>query len=167
MCNFLQRIAPSLLFSGLVLVIATGCVSDERLFTEGRLQALCNEAMSMCSEYASCRLDDETYARSTFPGGIRAIVNNQHGDEELIVRLLLTEPIADGTELHVELLASDCGRVDDVRLQDVNLFEEAGDDRTFEFHLEFHGEGDHLLSVFSDMNAEYMLTVEPKVTTLE
>lgn len=122
----------------------------------------CNQSIPMCSTQASCILDGESYVRRSFPGGFRAVVRNDYDEEQLLVSILLTEALAPGTELHIELLASDCGQLEEARIVDVDLFEEAGQDRTLEFELDFHGDGDHLLSVFSDMNADYLLRVEPQ-----
>ncbi len=143
-------------------IMSLSCISDESVFTQDRLEALCDQSLPMCSTQGSCVLDETTYVRNIFPGGFRSIVRNDFDEETLVVRILLTETIAPGTELHVELQSSDCGQIEEERIADVDLFEESGSDRTFTFELDFHDDGDHLLSVFSDMNAEYLLSVQPE-----
>ena len=145
--------------SALLIGQMVGCISDESVFTRDRLEALCDQSLPICATRASCVLDEETYVRNQFPGGFRSIVRNDFDEETLVVRILLTETISPGTELHVELQSPDCGQVEEERIADVDLFEESGSDRTFTFELDFHGDGDHLLSVFSDMNARYLLNV--------
>ena len=149
----------ALLLSALLFVPLVGCLSDEAAFKQGRLQAFCDRSIAICSAQASCVLDDTTFARSQFPGGLRAVLQNDFDEDTVIVRILLTEALAPGTELHVELLSPDCGRVEEERIVDVDLFEVAGNERLYEFEFPFHGRGDHLLSVFSDMNAQYLLAV--------
>lgn len=148
-----------LLLSALVALPLAGCLSDEAAFKQGRLQAFCDRSIAVCSAQASCILNDSTFARSQFPGGLRAVLQNDFDEDTVIVRILLTEALAPGTELHVELLSPDCGRVEEERLVDVDLFEVAGNEGLYEFEFPFHGRGDHLLSVFSDMNAQYLLSV--------
>jgi hypothetical protein len=142
-----------------------GCVNDEAIFTQGRLQNPCNTAVPICRVRGSCVLRGDEYVRGKFPGGFRAIVQNDALPEgRVVVRLLLTEMIAPGTELHVQLHSPDCGGVDEAHPRNIDLFEYAGRDRTVEFHLDLDGRGDHLLEIFSDMTAEYLLaiTVERK-----
>ncbi len=140
-------------------LLLAGCLSDEAAFKQGRLQAFCDRSIMLCSGSASCILDEATFARSQFPGGLRTVVPNDFDHETVIVRILLTEALAPGTELHVELLSPDCGQVEEERIVDVDLFEYAGNEGLYEFEFPFHGRGDHLLSVFSDMNAQYLLAV--------
>ncbi len=42
----------------------------------------------------------------------------------------------------------------------MDVFARAGDDRTLEFTLPTGGRGDHLLEIFSDMSAEWLITAE-------
>ncbi|MBW2256295.1 MAG: hypothetical protein JRI25_17095, partial [Deltaproteobacteria bacterium] len=48
-----------------------------------------------------------------------------------------------------------------VHLEDVDLFEEAGQDRTLLFELEAADAGEHMLEIFSDASAVYLLIAEP------
>ncbi|MFU8802642.1 MAG: hypothetical protein ACNA8W_02425 [Bradymonadaceae bacterium] len=151
-----------LAFLGIVMGAfgATSCVNDEQVFVQGRLQNPCNTSIPICRVRGSCVLRGDEYVRGTFPGGFRAIVhNNDVKDARLVVRFLLTEMIAPGTELHVQLHTPDCGGLDEAHPRDIDLFEYAGRDRIIEFHLDIEGRGDHLLEIFSDMSADYLLTV--------
>lgn len=157
-----RKFWPAALLAAGVVGLSAGCVSDEAVFTQGRLEVLCEESLPVCATRASCMLDGDSYLRSTFPGGVRAIVRNDYDEDTAVVEILLTEALAPGTELQVELQSPNCGRVEEERLIDVDLIEEAGSDRKFIFELDFQGRGDHLLSVFSDMNASYLLSVTPE-----
>lgn len=142
------------------LALLSGCVDDESIFTEGRIEDLCNGNIPACNTQASCVLDSGDFYRGVFPGGLRALVRTEETQAKLVVRFLLTEPIFPGTELLVQVSTPDCGDVDEEHPRDIDLFALAGDDRILEFELETTGRGDHLLEVFSDMSAAYLMTVE-------
>ncbi|RMG20136.1 MAG: hypothetical protein D6729_03550 [Deltaproteobacteria bacterium] len=150
------------LYAALLLLAAIalgGCFSDEQIFAGGRIEDLCNGVVPQCRLQAGCVLDEAHFVRGRFPGEQRVVVRTERVDATLVVRLLLTKMIFPGTELLVEGFSPDCGNSDLEQLVDVDLFEYAGDDRILEFHLEMGEAGDHLLSVYSDMDAEYLMTV--------
>jgi hypothetical protein len=64
-----------------------------------------------------------------------------------------------GTEFQVVAHSVGCDGFDELHLVDVDIFNYAGDDRIIQAELELEGEGDHLVSVFSDMNASYLMTL--------
>ncbi len=136
-----------------------GCLSDESVFTQGRLEDPCNGSIPVCATQAACVIDDDEYVRSEFPGGNRLIVRTETEQATVVVRILLTEPIDPGTELLVQVFEPGCGDFDEDHPRDIDLFEFAGDDRVMEFELDMPGRGDHLLEVFSDMSSEYLLAV--------
>lgn len=143
-------------------LLGTGCIDDTRLFTEGRLEDPCNNAIPVCNTQAGCALRDDSYYAGEFPGGLRFIVRSEGEDSVLITRFLLDDLIFPGTEMQVLARTPDCGDFDEEHLQNVDLFEFAGDDRVIQFDLDLPGKGDHLLEVFSDMAATYTMT-----TTIE
>lgn len=157
-----QGRAPMLALVG-ILLSGTGtmsCVSDVDVFVAGRLENPCNATIPICRVRGSCVLRGDEYVRGTFPGGFRGIVQNSDiAEAQLVVRFLLTEMVTPGTELHVQLHTPDCGGLDEAHPRDIDLFEYAGRDRLIEFNLDLDGRGDHLLEIFSDMSAEYLLTV--------
>ncbi len=65
-----------------------------------------------------------------------------------------------GTEILVSAYESDCGDVSRDHREGVDVFDEAGDDRTIIFDLEATTPGDHLVEFFSDCAAEYVLIAE-------
>jgi len=143
-----------------LLMSAGGCVSAEDGFVGARLERLCTQAIPICGTQAGCVLDDRSYVASSFPGGQQLVVRTDLEVATVEVRLYLQTQGAPGTELMVQASAPDCGDVDEERLADVDLFTAAGDDRTFTWVLDLPGRGDHLVEVFSDMTADYLLTVD-------
>jgi len=141
-------------------VAATGCTSAEDDFVGARLERLCTQSIPICEVTASCILDDRSFVESTFPGGLRLLVPSERAAGRLELRLYLVTQVAPGTELSVQANAPGCGEVDEIVLSDIDLFEAAGGDRTFTWELDLPGRGDHLVEVWSDMSARYLLTVE-------
>lgn len=149
---------PILALVGLMWT-ASGCLDDEGVFTEGRLEDPCNGSIPVCKTQAACVLEPDEYFRGSFPGGVRKIVRSDADKSKLVVRLLLTEPLFPGTELLVQAFTPGCGDFAEEHVQNVDLFDFAGDDRIIEFELELEGRGDHLLEIFSDMSSEYILAL--------
>ncbi|MBA2665274.1 MAG: hypothetical protein H0U74_23500 [Bradymonadaceae bacterium] len=153
------RLMPFALALVASLGLLAACVNDETTFTQGRLQNPCGAAIPVCRVRASCVLRDDEFFRGTFPGGFRAVVHSEVESGRLVARFLLTEMLSPGTELHVLLHPPDCGNVQEEHPRDIDLFEFAGKDRIIEFHFDIEGRGDHLLEIFSDMSADYLLTL--------
>ena len=136
-----------------------GCVDDDEVFVEGRLESLCNEAIPICDTQARCVLGNRDFYKGTFPGGVRVIARTDDEDATLVVRLLLREMRYPGTEIQVQAYTPGCGDIDEEHPQDVDLFRLAGDDRILEFELALPHAGDHLVSVVSDMGADFSMTL--------
>ena len=151
-------------FSKLLLalgaLVMTGCVDDSRLFTEGRIEDLCNESIPVCGRTAACTLDNSEFFRGEFPGGQRYIVRTEFEDQKMFARFLLDDLAFPGTEILVKAFTPDCGDFDQKHPRNVDLFDLAGDDRVLEFEIDLPGQGDHLVEVFSDMSATYLMTFD-------
>ncbi len=142
----------------LLATLAVGCIDAEKVFTQGRLEELCNGAVPVCSLHASCVLRNDAYLRGEFPGGVRVIVRSHAEEQRLWVRILLAEMIYPGTELHIQAYNPDCSSLEEEHLRNIDLFAFAGDDRIIEVELLLVGKGDHLVEVFSDMSAKFLMT---------
>jgi hypothetical protein len=144
----------------LCCILLQGCLSDVEIFTQGRLEKVCNGVVPVCQVQAGCIADGEEFVRGEFPGDQRLLVRSEKIDQRLVVRVLLTEMVYPGTELLVQAFDPGCADLSEEHLVDLDLFEFAGDDRMFEFHLDLPESGDHLVELFSDMSAAYLLTFE-------
>lgn len=140
------------------LLAASGCIDDARLFSQGRLEDPCNNAIPICNTQAGCTVHNESFYAGEFPGGLRFIVRSEAEDSTINVRFLLDNMIFPGTEMLVHVKTPDCGDFSEEHVQNRDLFELSGDDRVLDFILELPGRGDHLLEVFSDMSATYQMT---------
>ena len=81
-------------------------------------------------------------------------------DQRVVVRLLFTEMIYPGTEFMLQLYGPACSSREEKHVLDVDLFERAGDDQIVEFTLPINTPGDHMLEMFGDMAASYLLAIE-------
>ncbi len=143
---------------GVTLLLGAGCIDDTRLFTQGRLEDPCNNALTVCNTQAGCTIHNESFYAGEFPGGLRFIVRSEGEKNTLTARFLLDDMIFPGTEMLVQVKTPDCGDFTEEHIQNRDLFELSGDDRVLEYILDLPGRGDHLLEVFSDMSATYQMT---------
>jgi hypothetical protein len=139
---------------------AGSCISASDTFVGARLEDLCNGAIPACDLKASCVLAEDRFIRRQFPGGERLVVRTDLPDQLVRVRLLLGDLVSPGTELVIEARSPTCAASDRQRLVDVDLFQLAGDDLTLDLELALPEPGDHLVELFSDMSASYLLLIE-------
>ena len=137
-----------------------GCINNGDIFAEGRLEDTCNDAIPICNTQAACTLQNDEFYSGSFPGGLRIVTRTETENANIVVRFLLNEMNFPGTEILVQARTPDCGDYDEKHPKDIDLFRLAGDDRILEFQLEMPGKGDHLVEIFSDMAAEYLMTTE-------
>lgn len=155
-----MRLSPVGLAMLAMLAMGPACVDAQGQFTSGRLEELCNGVVPVCNTRASCTLDPSRFVRSSFPGGQQLLVNSEKPDKKLIVRIFFLEMVFPGTELIVQAHSPDCSGIDTEQIVDGDIFELVGDDLTLEFQLELPEAGDHLVEVFGDLSASYLLTID-------
>lgn len=153
-----QRAAVLLLAVGLL----GGCTAEE-LFKQGRVAEPCAAVYPTCHSgfAAGCYLDEGRYSEGQFPGARRVLVTTTQPNQRIRVRLFFKNMIYPGTEILVQAYEPDCGDVFTDHRQDIDVFEEAGDDLTLIFDLDAARPGDHLVEFFSDCAADYVLTADP------
>ncbi len=150
----------------LVLALAgslPACLTSEEAFVGGRLPSLCDEAYWICNVTAGCILDNDHYIEGSFPGTHRVGGGADDVNAPLQARLFFTEMESPGTELLLQVSEPDCTLNADVaraHLHDMDLFEEAGDDRTLIFDLTVLDAGEHLVEVYSDASVGFLMVVE-------
>ncbi len=148
----------------LIVMPLAACLSAEEVFIGSGLPVLCDDAYYICNVTAGCVLDADHYLEGVFPGTRRVVYVSETPEEDVRVRLYLKEMESPGTEMLVQLFEPNCtmGTANSRGvLTDVDLFEEAGDDRTIIFELSVLDDGEHLVEIFSDASATYLLVIEP------
>ena len=72
---------------------------------------------------------------------------------------------APGTELIVQAYEPGCTlntEKSQAHMEDVDIFKKAGDDRVLQFDLFAQEAGEHLIEVYSDASADYLVVVKQK-----
>ena len=149
----------------LAMHVLTCCETAEDAFIGDRISQICDEAYYICQVPAGCILEDDRYSEGVFPGIRRVVVKTEETDVNLSIRLYLRTMEAPGTELLLQAYEPDCTLDTNTareHLQDVDLYEEAGNDRMLMFELKVFEEGEHLLEIYSDCSAEFLLVAEPE-----
>jgi hypothetical protein len=161
-----QRTRPRAL--AVVALLALSCLascSAEEIFTQGRVGEPCSAVYPTCHAgfSAGCYLNDQKYTEGTFPGAIRFLVATTQVNQVIRVGLFLKDMLYPGTEILVQAYEPDCGDVVQDLRQDIDVFEEAGDDAKLLFDLAAETPGDHLVELYSDCASDFLLTADPFV----
>jgi hypothetical protein len=143
-----------------LLLLISGCESRIDQFTAGKLESLCRVSLPICQTRVTCVLDEESFIAGDFPGSQSILLYAQHPKNKLKLKILLSEQVYPGTEFLIRVYDVGCASLQEEQLKNVDLFMRAGDDQILDFEFDFNGLGDHLIEVFSDMNAHYQLIVE-------
>ena len=145
------------------VIFLTSCQTAEEAFVQDRLQEICDDTYWQCGLPTGCVLDRNHYADGAFPGVRRVVVETEENDMDVQVRIFIGDALGGGTEMLVQLYEADCTldrNLGKAQLVDVDLIDEAGDDRVLTFNLHVMQEGEHVLEVYSDMTAEILLIAE-------
>lgn len=149
---------------GIFSFVLLSCLSAEEEFTQDRLLTLCEENYHICQKPAGCVLDEDHFVEGVFPGTRRVVVVSDEVDGEFRVRVFFKSTLSPGTELLVQMYETNCtlnAALAQERIVDVDIFEESGDDRVLDFELKVQQKGEHLVEIYSDASAEFLLTVDP------
>ncbi|MBN2529310.1 MAG: hypothetical protein JXR76_23180 [Deltaproteobacteria bacterium] len=158
-----MRKAKQLWIMLIMALFATSCLTAEEEFINDRLLSMCDEAYYHCGLPTGCVLDSKHYVEGGFPGVRRVVVETEENNMDVQVRVFIAEAMGGGTEMLVQLYETDCTVNRDTgkkQLIDVDLIEEAGDDRVLIFNLHAMQEGEHVVEIYSDMTARFLLIAE-------
>ncbi len=150
----MRRLAAAL------LLLSTGCgLSSQENFTRGLTRDRCDGTFPICATTAGCVMGEKRYLQGSFPGS-REVIVPAPADSIISVRLFFTEQVAHG--LDTRILISEPGCIDTYEWasEGIDIFLEAGSDRTLEVTQEVFLDGDHLLEVASDAIADYIVQVD-------
>lgn len=141
-------------------LLSAGCgLSAADNFTRGLTEERCEGTYPICSTTAGCVLGEQRYLQGSFPGTREVIVPAPEGSI-ITVRLFFTEQVAHGLDTRILLSETGCIDTYEWASEGIDIFLEAGSDRTLEKRWEVYSDGDHLLEVSSDAIADYVVHVE-------
>lgn len=138
----------------------TGCgLGTEGGFIGGRDLDLCADTIPQCATTAGCRLGGTTYTETSFPGAIQFIVPAP-AESTITVGLFFRDVQATGADHLIEFNEPGCFSTEVWRPRGDDLFRAAGDDRILEVSEQIFLDGEHLISIFSDMTADVLIKAE-------
>lgn len=148
------------LLAAVPLLAALGCSTAEDAFVEGRRLDACKASVPVCSTSAGCVLDDGNYTSGNFAQGAarRAIVRTTV-PSEIEVSIYFRTEASPGLETEIAWWEVGCKDRKSEGSAGTDVFAEAGADRVWRRKSTVYTPGDHLVEVFSDAQAEYLLKV--------
>ncbi|MCA9671137.1 MAG: hypothetical protein KC503_36315 [Myxococcales bacterium] len=150
-------------------LLASGCIptSNEAAFTGDRSEIPCGSgAYPVCrGAYAGCILEENNYIRGTFPGSRKFLVTTKPGDWTIRILIFLDQQRAPGDLFEVNWFEPGCTDQYRYKLSDnsgtggerVDIFEKAGRDKVFEVEQPVVESGDHLVEIFADATARFVV----------
>ena len=138
-----------------------GCLGGpEDLFTQGRAADACRATVPVCSTTAGCVLDAMNYTSGSFAqGGTRRLIVRTTSAATIEVDVFFATEGTPGTDTEIGWYEVGCsGRVS-ADSGGTDVFAEAGPDRVWKRSQKVNTAGDHLVEVFSDAQADYLLRV--------
>lgn len=153
-----------LLPCSLVLALLTGCdPGSEKAFLKGKALDPCAQVIPACPGlFAGCTLDSSRYAEVSFPGQFRFIVRAGVRDRIGVLIYLRTQ-IDAGLETQIYWNEPGCSEVYTYDSAGRNIFNEADETHVIFEEETVNEEGEHLIEIFSDMQAETYVSASVKL----
>jgi hypothetical protein len=161
----LLRAASALLLCAAASLLPA-CVPDsEDLFIDNRTYVPCVGQVPVCVTQAGCVLDAAGYTRGNFAQGstLRAVVRTTV-PSVIEVQLYFRTEGSPGTDTEIAFNEVGCRTRIALQSGGVDVFAEAGEGRVWSRKQQVFTPGDHLVEVFSDAQAEYLLKVNVQPT---
>ncbi len=150
---------------GACLLLLSGCgLSSEGTFTSGLSRDRCDDTYPICSQTAGCVLGAGKYLEGSFPGTRQFIVTAPE-ESVITVSLFFRSQVAVGVDTGITWHEPGCFDSYEYRSGGEDIFLEAGGSRVMSRSQQVFLDGDHLIEVFSDAIADYVLKVEVDAAT--
>lgn len=148
------------LASAVVLVaMVTGCGGGDATIS-GRAENPCLQTIPACpGVFAQCVIDPNSYARVRFPGSMRFLAEVDAGFT-LEVHLLFAEQREPGEDTKIYFHEPGCTDLQLYESLGDNLFFESEDTGVFTESVVVEKDGEHLIEILTDMQAEALITVD-------
>lgn len=158
--RWIGRSRPNGVVIGSLLLALGGCgLGAEGNFTQGLSRDRCDGTFPVCQTTAGCTMGLGRYVEGRFPGERKFIVPAP--EESLInVRIFFKTEIATGIDTEILWHEPGCFDTYQYLSEGRDIFLEAGNDQVFEQSHQVFLDGDHLVEIFSDAIAEYIVAVE-------
>ncbi len=141
--------------------LATGCgIGSESAFTSGLDLTECNGTFPICATTAGCILGPGQYLEGAFPGARQFIVVTPDEESVITVDIFFRTQEAVGFDTEISWFEPGCIDVFRYRSGGIDIFQEAGNDRVLSVSQQVFEVGEHLVEVFSDARAEYLIRAQ-------
>ncbi|MBI3180445.1 MAG: hypothetical protein HYZ27_12335 [Deltaproteobacteria bacterium] len=155
------------LFLCALAAVAGGCASPEDDFIRGRSLDPCGQHIAACpGQFALCILNSTKYTRQRFPDAspFLFLVSAFQGDT-IEVSMFFTDQNDAGLDTQIWWYELGCYDYEVYRSNGADIFEEAGTTNIFSRKAQVYDndQGDHLIEIQSDMQAEVLITVDVHV----
>ena len=148
-----------LALSAACLALVVGGCSAEEVFIGDRKLDECDGNWPVCTFRAGCNLNTREYIEGVFPGSRRFIVETE-GRADIRVTMLFLSQVSPGADTEIHWYEPGCFERYSYTSEGADLFREAGSSGIFEKQRTVFRTGDHLIEVFSDAVAEFLLKIE-------
>jgi hypothetical protein len=139
----------------------SGCINPESNFIDGRTLNLCNSTIPVCETMANCVLDETNYTQGNFDeGATQRLIVHTDAAATITVELYFVTEVSPGIDTEVTYNEVDCQSSDDETSGGADIFQQAGPARIWTNSHQVVTAGDHLVEVFSDAQAQYLLLVD-------
>ncbi|RME22570.1 MAG: hypothetical protein D6806_12790 [Deltaproteobacteria bacterium] len=145
----------------LVLALVGACGVDRGDFIAGADYEPCKSNLPVCQQTAGCALGENKYIEGDFPG-YRNFVVTTPADTVIVVKIFFETRQHPGEDTEIIWYEPSCYDFYRYRSEGEDIFAIAGGDRVFEREQMVRNAGDHLVEVYSDAYAHYLIRVELK-----
>lgn len=135
-----------------------GCTAEDVFIGERTLDE-CDGNWPVCTYRAGCNLNPREYIEGQFPGSRRFIVETDDKADIRVTMLFLSQ-ISPGADTEIHWYEPGCFDRYSYTSDGADLFREAGSSGIFEQQRTLFRGGDHLIEVFSDAVADFLLKIE-------
>lgn len=133
--------------------------TPEDVFTGDRDLDDCQGNWPVCAYRAGCKLNEREFMEGSFPGSRRFIVETA-GRSDIRVSLLFLTQVSPGADTEIHWYEPGCFERYGYASEGADLFREAGGSGIFEKTRTVYRGGDHLVEVFSDAVADFLLKID-------
>ncbi|MBS2025356.1 MAG: hypothetical protein JST92_23390 [Deltaproteobacteria bacterium] len=147
----------------LAALFVCACSTAEDNFTKDRQPIACRESVPVCSTFASCILDDGLYTSGDFAqGASKRVIVRTTVPSDIQVDLFFSTEGSPGLDTEIAWYETGCSDRKSQSSGGTDIFSEAGADRIWSRTQTVYEAGDHLVEVFSDAQAQYLLRITVK-----
>lgn len=150
---------------GVALAMTAGCgLGPESNFTEGLTRERCDGTWPACQTTAGCTMGSSRYIEGRFPGTRQFIVPAPQ-ESSIAIEIFFRTQVATGVDTEILWHEPGCFDTYQYLSEGRDIFQEAGNDLVFEASHQVFQAGDHLVEIYSDATADYIIAVKIETPT--